>query len=982
MDEPLTPEILEDEAIRGDVVLRWVVVALALLLGCSQLSDALPLVHARAGEWLAGNGFIPSGKDPFSLTTADRRWIQLDWLFDLLAAAVNSLGGGIGLSLAGGAVAAATFALVVQSHRRDIRTWWTAVCAALALIASYSRFDFGPPEWTLLGVAAVLMILVTAENTNRWSILWALVPVVWIWSQLSSQAWIGPAMILLYWAGSAIDPPRIADQPRLAAPSQVMMFPAIASLLVMLIHPFTWHTWEAAWTQYTVDYPMFRMLYPRPVVMDLVWYPLWSPLVWEMWTHRLAAGLVLAVVAGACLLLNRQRVSWAHALLYLGGNALGISALNDLPLASIINAVLAGIHAQEWYRNRFGQIYSVAWAEVAFSRGGRAVTLLAFFALAWAIISGRLDGPDGRRTGVGLSRNLQVELQTYGSLPAVTQNERGFHTTVRQGDFLIAAGRKSVVDRRVRLFSGEGDQNLLEWYESARRGFSPAANQAEFNEHQALQQEAMERFELSHVVLRLSQPRDDAALSTLLSANDWSLTELLPTVAVLHWVNPADSARQQFIAQSEFNPLNAGFRPESPAIEEAPPRPLLPAWSQQLISTPQHQRTAETIRAEHYLHLGRMARRAPWPFQAGCYHLAIRAARAGVREDSLQAEPYLILGKAYAGLAQLEAMALAEHNVPWNRSLRYYTAVAALREAVRLRPDLVEAWGQLFDLHQQTGFVDAALTDVREILKATPVADDADDAAHRQREALLDLEINLENAVAKVRNDLQQAGEGQADFIRRALYAHDNGCVELAVQLLRDDAIELERNPFARQMITLWLAELGEGDALDDSARRLEAVSGQLPLWTWRTPVAFAAVGRGDYDTAVKLWGEIPPAINQITLQSLLESSAISTVAPFVANRVPFPMVHLEAAQQSLEQWTRHSFDASFYAGCCEMERGNTSAATAAFRSAVQQIPDASIRPLLRLYLFCLTDELIDVEPPADWIPQPSDLFAPESTTK
>jgi hypothetical protein len=26
-----------------------------------------------------------------------------------------------------------------------------------------------------------------------------------------------------------------------------------------------------------------------------------------------------------------------------------------------------------------------------------------------------------------------------------------------------------------------------------------------------------------------------------------------------------------------------------------------------------------------------------------------------------------------------------------------------------------------------------------------------------------------------------------------------------------------------------------------------------------------------------------------------------------------------------------------------------------------------------------LTDELIDSEPPADWIPQPPDLFAPEA---
>lgn len=56
-----------------------------------------------------------------------------------------------------------------------------------------------------------------------------------------------------------------------------------------------------------------------------------------------------------------------------------------------------------------------------------------------------------------------------------------------------------------------------------------------------------------------------------------------------------------------------------------------------------------------------------------------RSGRAGRRpDDSLQAEPYLILGQAYAHLSQLEAMALAENGIPWNRSLRYYEAVAAL----------------------------------------------------------------------------------------------------------------------------------------------------------------------------------------------------------------------------------------------------------------------------------------------------------------
>jgi tetratricopeptide (TPR) repeat protein len=979
-DEPLTPEILEDEAIRGDFVLRWVIVALAILLGCAQLNDALPLVHVRAGEWLAAHGFLPRGQEPFSIAAADRPWIQLEWLFDLLAAGVYSVSGGIGLSLAAGILAALTFTLVVQSHRRHVRTWWAAVCAALALIAAYDRFDFAPAAWTLLGVATILAILVYAENTGLHTVLWCVVPLMLIWSQLSSQAWIGAMLLILYWLGALLDRPRIADQPVIALPSMAVLGPMLVAAIAMLLHPFTWHTWEAAWTRYTVEYPTFRDLYPRPIVVDLVWHPLWSELVWEGWTHRLIAGVALAVIAGLCLLLNRRRVSWAHTFVYLGGNALGLAALHDLPIASLINAVLAGIHAQEWYHDRFGQIYTVAWAEVAFSRGGRAVTLLAFFALAWAIISGRIDGPDGRRTGVGLSRALQVELDTYQQLNDITIDDRGFHITVRQGDFLIAAGRKSVVDRRVALFTGDGDSDLYAWFERVRKGFLPPNTPEEAQGQAALRREAMERYKLSHAVLRLLQPRDDSSLPVLLSTGDWSLTAILPTAAVFHHMNAVNPAQQKQIAEQSVNHIIAGFRPEIPALDEPPLRPIMPTWSQLLISQPRTQRTAATAQALHYLRLGAMARRASWPYQAGCYHLAIRSARAGVRDDIQQAEPYLVLGEAYAALAQLEYAVLAEIGVSWNRSLRYYEAIAALQQAVQIRPDSAEGWHLLFQLYQDAGQVDAALTSLQKFLSLTPITEETSEESIRQRERLLDFELNLEGRIATVRKELDRLRESQSNAFDLAMFAYQNGCIELAVQLMQEDAISLERNPMARQFMTLWLAELGQRETLDDSAQRLESVSGQLPVFSWRNPVAFAAVSRGDYAAAVKVWDGVAPRLNQLTLQSLFETMAMSRGSPVFLSDFQFPIVHLQAAQQGLEQYSYESLEAQLHTGLCEMERGNTSAAAQAFREALEAVPDTPLRPLLRLYLYCLTDELIDVEPPGDWIPHPADLFAPEPT--
>ncbi len=978
-DDPLTPEILEDEAIRGDFVLRWVVVALAILLGCSQLNDALPLVHARAGEWLAANGVLPKGHDPLSLSTTDRVWIQLDWLFDLLAAGLYAAAGGIGLSLAAGALAAGIFTLVVQAHRHNIRTWWTAVCAALALLASYDRFDFAPPAFTLLGIALVLAIFVHVENSGQFRRLWCLVPLMVVWAQLSPQAWIGAAMIALYGIGVTLDRPRIGDQPTTMIPPQFVLAPAAASVLIMLVHPFTWHTWESAWKQYAVEYPAWRMIYPRPVIIDLVWYPLWSNLVWTQWTHRLVAGVTLAVIAGLCLLLNRRRATWAHTLLYLGGNALGMAALHDLPAASLINAVIAGIHAQEWYYGRFGQVYTVAWAEVAFSRGGRAITLLAFFALAWTIISGRIDGPDGRRTGVGLSRALQVELDTYHRIQDVTFDERGFHTTVRQGDFLIAAGRKSVVDRRVLLFVGEGDADLLSWFERVRRGFLPVASAEEVAEQPSLRREAMERFQLSHVAFRLLQPRDDASLPVLLAATDWSLTEILPTAAVFHQVSLTDLERKKYAAEHVFNPVPAGLRPKTAALDEPGPRPILPTWSQLLISTPRQQRSSSTALAQHYLFLGRLANRAPWSFQMGCYHLAVRSARAGIREDALQAEPYRILGEAYVAMSQLEAIVVAETGVPWVRSMRYLEAVSALQQAVSLQADAVEPRVLLIQLYQQNGQAEAALSALREFLEVTSLPADASDEAIRQRQIMVDLQVRLEERIEQVRIEIDRMREAQPDALSLAVFAQQNGCVEMAITLLQNDAITLERNPLARQLLTLWLAELGKGVALDESSDRLAAVSQQLPGWSWRSPLAYAALSRGDYGAAIQQWQDVSGDVDRIGVQSLLETTPLTQSSPVFLGDFQYPVAHLAAAQQSLLRMPYEGVEACLHAGCCEMERGNHQAAVRAIRTALQHAPDTPLRPLLRLYLYCLTDELIDYEPPSDWIPQPADLFAPES---
>ncbi|HAW29396.1 MAG TPA: hypothetical protein DCY03_14950, partial [Planctomycetaceae bacterium] len=57
--EPLTPELVEDEAIRGDFMLRWAAILLACLFAATYISDTETLVHVKTGQYLASHGFWP-----------------------------------------------------------------------------------------------------------------------------------------------------------------------------------------------------------------------------------------------------------------------------------------------------------------------------------------------------------------------------------------------------------------------------------------------------------------------------------------------------------------------------------------------------------------------------------------------------------------------------------------------------------------------------------------------------------------------------------------------------------------------------------------------------------------------------------------------------------------------------------------------------------------------------------------------------------
>ena len=122
--EPLTPEIVEDEALRGDFMLRAFILVLAALVAWTEIAETSTLVHVKAGQYLTANGGLPPKVDVFSSTAVGRPWVNLSWLFDLALAGAFAIAGAKMLTVLKVLIVAATFFLVTRCVRSDVSTWW------------------------------------------------------------------------------------------------------------------------------------------------------------------------------------------------------------------------------------------------------------------------------------------------------------------------------------------------------------------------------------------------------------------------------------------------------------------------------------------------------------------------------------------------------------------------------------------------------------------------------------------------------------------------------------------------------------------------------------------------------------------------------------------------------------------------------------------------------------------------------------------
>ncbi len=958
--EPLTPELVEDEAIRGDFVIRWAVVGLALLFGFAPITDTRTLVHLKSGEHLASHGFLPAANDVFSYTASDRRWVNLSWLYDLVATGVHSLAGGIGLSILQAVLAAITFGLVANTYHREIRSWWGSICAGLALLVCYPQFTSQPELVSLVGIAAILWLVLRAEESRQPRYLWSTVAVVWVWSQFDIRAFLGWLLLISFALGETL---RKGDDAK--SRRGLAWRVALAAFAVCVIHPFLWETWLSPVRLFAMDYPALRQVFPKPGAVEVGFYPITFPVFWTSINHGSIAAIVLFVATTVSLFLNRERLHPGHVIAVLVFNLLAGLATHELAAASLVNCVVCTLNAQSWYRHRFGQVYSIHWRELLFSRGGRAVTVLCYFVLAWLVISGRIDGPAGRRTGMGFHENLQVQMDSYRQI--VTDDgkprmldDRPFHFVARQGDLLIWTGQKSFIDTRAALFAGSSERDLIGLHDRTRRAMQQKRNLVGSGEPDVWKA-TFAKYQLTHTIPRLSGPipaPDYISFGDLLANNtDWALTDLTASAAVFYHVSN-QPAVNEFIAQHRIDFVKLAFQAATKPEETVRVCAKGATLSDSIFSLRRPRYPAGIQLAAHYLQLSGAAGNISPQIRAACATLAVRSATEGLRDDSNSADGYRMLGLAYQILDRIESNIMTQAGTRWFSSVRYNETLAALQQAALLSPDDALARGDLFGLFERNQRGDLALDAIRHIKRIRgPITAKSSEADRNQRTQLVNSELALEETLAKIEAHVKQQLEGGADRFQTAATAYQAGAVLLAIRTLEEEPIYVEENPLAKNALGTWLIEAGR---IQEGLNTLEQVSSQRGIPGWRDAMAASVLVNANYSLAQELWTEqLDESVSGGT-QRLLQSLPFVTLGPGWMGTEQYPFVHVAAAEEMVGRFRAEAAALKFQIAQAQLELGDVAGAKASLQSLMESQPTSPIRPLVKFYLESLTGKKIE----------------------
>ncbi|MDQ3333405.1 MAG: hypothetical protein M3552_22630, partial [Planctomycetota bacterium] len=514
---------------------------------------------------------------------------------------------------------------------------------------------------TLLGLATTLWLLMRFRNGDSRAV-WPLVPVYLVWANLDPRMFLGLATLLLYGAGELIG--SLIGRPRFdGSASRGRYWIAVGgSVAATLVSPFWWRAPMGALLLYGEVDPAFRQYYRDEVSwLTLPHLPLFRLPPALLLDTALLAGMLLAAVALVTMLLNRRRLDVGDLLLWLGFVGFGVLAGREWPAASVVFAVLAIRNAEDWYRNSFRQTYGTERGELIFARGGRAITVLAFAALAGLWLTGRIVADDGRRPGFGLDPVIAGQVESMSTLLAEPFDHKVFNFHAAQGDLLIWLGFQPFIDHRLEIYAGDDEDSkrtLIQRHDDVRHALLIATAEDPRSGRPEVWKPALEEFGIVQALPRLTFPFPAyRTYFDLLQSRDWRLVELGAAGAVFYRTDTANAELGEYVSKHAVNLTEQAFR--EPV---APPR-LDPVWPRETTWTDSltrrirvPNRLAQALHSLQHLEASQSGGLQLQPEANFAFaYLALRDCFAVLAEDPQNLVAYQCLGRVYELLYSLES---------------------------------------------------------------------------------------------------------------------------------------------------------------------------------------------------------------------------------------------------------------------------------------------------------------------------------------
>lgn len=991
-DEELTPELVEEEAIRGDFMLRWAAILLATLFGFSQIQDTRTLVHVRSGDHMRANGFLPDRTDPFSFVNEGQAVSNVSWAFDHVVSGVYQLGGETGLTVFKALIAIVIGYLLSVISVPGLPTWWSSICGVIAIAACSSDLIPITDLATLLFLVILLRWLHQHFEGLATGLQWKIPVLIAVWANFDPRAWLGVVAVAAFAAGTSISRREntVPDSPRSLWPI------ALCSIAALAVNPFPIASLLSVLTVYTVEYPLLqsvnKLTTEGVTLLDgrTEAFSLLNTDVFSGFEFAYVAGLTMLVLAIAVVIIAKDRRELPWVMLLAVFAVLAVLRLHELAAASLVAAVVAGTVAQRWYRRVFPQEYSVATSEVMFSRGGRAATVFAFALLGFLIVADRL--PTRSPVGVGFESDLKTTMVSLGEqLERLPEDARILHTKPEQGDILIWHGRKSVVDSRATAFGRAGsDESIIGRHQlMLTKLLRPGALQPEESPTgeqlpppDTNWQDQYKQWQITHVMPRLAPPGapDYVSFGQLSADRAWVLADVGASAAFFEYVGP--NAASDVIQKKTINISRRAFIDAEPIEPEQIERVEFardPNFYQKYVYRKRPVRSAALREAEHYVRLipPRIGSVTEAEYLLSLPMLAVRRAGVAVAADPLDPNAYYWLGKGYQQLGMLENIAAQIRGGAAPEELRYFQAIMALRQAAQLAPEDSRAWSDLFDLYHQRGRVELASECLNRYLDLEGEAI-RDEQFNESIKLRFEIQRGLNDHIETVHENLastleatefsEEVEQHAAQKLQIIQELAGNGLVTSALKLCQENADILSSIPHFDILRGNLMLESGDLENGYELLRRAAVFARERPelfqATQWYGPVAIASLGKGEYLEAVDTWNDQLRQVEQIDDNPMLTQGLLTSL-PLVAEvetrlgkRVPaWPLLQCEQIRIPLNAIPRGRTEPRFMIAMAYLEEGNLNNARVLLQSIVADAGNVEYRPLAIVYLSHLKED-------------------------